>query len=45
MFFYAPFFVFAAAILLVFPDLGLWLATIYLAALVGPRLWRRYRNW
>jgi hypothetical protein len=45
MFFYAPFFIFAAAMLLVFPDSGLWFAIAYVVALIGPRLLRRYRNW
>ena len=44
MFFYVPFSIFAAEILLAFPDLGLWLACAYLTALVEPRLWRTFRN-
>ena len=35
MFFYVPFFFFAAAILLAFPDLGLWLACAYLTGDTG----------
>ena len=45
MFFYAPFFVFAAAVLLAFPDLGFWLACAYFASLLWPRLWRIFRDW
>ena len=44
MFFYVPFFMFAAALLLAFPDSGLWFGIVYVVALVGPRLLRRYRN-
>ena len=43
MFFYLPFFTFIAAILLSFPDLIPWLIGLYVATLLGPRLWRRYR--
>jgi hypothetical protein len=41
MFFYLPFFTFAAAMLLAFPDLIPWLAYIYLTALILPRIWGR----
>ena len=44
MFFYLPFFIFAAAILLAFPDLASWLACAYLTTLLLPRLWRNFRN-
>ena len=44
MFFYLPFFMFFAAILLAFPDLAFWLVCAYLAALLLPRLWHSFRN-
>lgn len=44
MFFYVPFFMFAATLILALPDLGYWAAGLYVALLFGPRIWRTFRN-
>ena len=44
MFFYAPFFVFVAVLILMFADFGLWVACAYLTILFGPRFLRQLRN-
>ena len=44
MFFYLPFFMFFAAVLLAFPDLAFWLVCAYLIALLLPRLWHSFQN-
>lgn len=38
MFWYLPFFTFGGAILYLFPEVGLWAASIYLTILLLPRI-------
>lgn len=44
MFFYLPFFMFAGAMLYAFPELALWLGSVYFTALLWSRFCWVLRN-